>query len=128
MFLIMLGGFHIEMTALAAAGKFLNGGGWTDSLVLAGVNSAGKAESLRIESKVKRSRYAHQVTLVCLSNLCVLAYEKYKANNEDHLGFETWGKQRLELPQFKYCSIMIDLQCLILIYVRSVRESDFNLF
>ena len=71
MFLIMFGGLHIEMTALAVAGKFLYGSGWTDSLVLAGVNSAGKAESLLRESKVKRSRYAHQVALACLSNLHV---------------------------------------------------------
>ena len=69
-----------------------------------------------------KSHWPVLVTYVCWH------YEKYKANNEDPLRFEIWCKQRLELPQFKYWSMVIDLQCLILIFVRPVRESDFNLY
>ena len=49
MFLIMLDGLHIEMAALAAAGKFLDGSGWTDSLVLSGVPSADGIESKKVK-------------------------------------------------------------------------------
>ena len=51
-FVVMLGGLHIEMALLAAAGKLLKGSGWTESLVLAGVTTAGKADSLLAGSKV----------------------------------------------------------------------------
>ena len=56
---IMFGGLHIEMAALKTIGHWLDGSGWCDALVQAGITTQGVAESLLSASHVKRARYAH---------------------------------------------------------------------
>ena len=45
LYVIMLGGLHIEMTALKALGKWLYSSGWTAALVQADITTPGKADS-----------------------------------------------------------------------------------
>lgn len=45
-FVVMMGGLHIEMTALKMLGDLLEGRGWTGALVKADVASPGKADSV----------------------------------------------------------------------------------
>ena len=113
------------MALLAAAGKLLKGSGWTESLVLAGVTTAGKADSLLAGSKGKATRYAHQVTLACLYHLRLSAYQKYQTSEENHVEFEVWCNLReIESPQFAYWNLVIELELTILVFVRSLRESN----
>ena len=44
-FVVMLGGLHIEMAAFKALGGWLDGSGWTNCLVQAGVAKVGMAGS-----------------------------------------------------------------------------------
>ena len=41
-YVIIVGGFHVEMTALKAIGKWLEDSGWTNALMQSSVASAGK--------------------------------------------------------------------------------------
>ena len=62
----MMGPLHIEMVFLAVIGNWLIGSGWCEFYAKSGVNTYGKNESFLTVSNVKRSRYAHQVTLATL--------------------------------------------------------------
>ena len=42
---VMFGGLHIEMAALKMLGNWLQGSGWVEALVQAGISSQGKADS-----------------------------------------------------------------------------------
>ena len=65
-FVVMLGGLHIEMAVLSMLGKWLEGSGWSNVLVEAGIAASGRAEALLSASNVKHTRYAHQVTAATL--------------------------------------------------------------
>ena len=75
-FVIMFGGLHIEMTALASIGKLLKDNRWTSALVEAGVASSGTVDSFLSASSVTRTRLSHQIT-IC--NLYVLMKDAYNA-------------------------------------------------
>ena len=68
-FVIMLGGLHIEMTALKTLGLWLDGSGWTEAMAQSSVTTSGTADSYIHCSHVTRTRYAHQVTAVALHML-----------------------------------------------------------
>ena len=128
---IMLGGLHIEMTCLKTIGTWLDGSGWVQALVTAEVTTAGRADALLQASHVTRTRYAHQVTAACLFQLKQLAYRQYveTRGDTDQTEFSVWCKEReMESPQFKYWSITLEFELLILIFVRSIRESNFALY
>ena len=74
---IMFGGLHIEMAALKALGKWIDGSGLIEALANASVASSGVAESFLIASHVTRTRRAHQVTAAALHILMNNAYIDY---------------------------------------------------
>jgi len=63
LFVVMIGGLHVEMAALKMLGDLLEGSGWTGALVKADVASSGKADSFLKASHVTRTRRAHQVSV-----------------------------------------------------------------
>jgi hypothetical protein len=86
MFVIMMGGFHVELAALRTIGDWLRGSGW-----VAAIRAAGVAESLLKASHVTRTRHAHQVTGAALYILLRQTYEKHKdASPYERLTFEEW--------------------------------------
>ena len=56
---IMLGALHTEMAAFKTIGDFVNGSGWTNALVVAGIASQGTAESFIYASNLCKTRHAH---------------------------------------------------------------------
>ena len=129
--MVMLGGLHIEMAAFKALDGWLDGSGWTDCLVQAGVAKVGMADSFLKASHITRTRHAHQVTAAALFILQNHAYEEYKtaASPDDMLDFDGWCLQQQQaIPQFKYWSLTLELILTILIFVRSLRKSDFGLY
>jgi len=60
---LMMGGLHMEMAIQNMIGKWLAGSSWTDIFLKAGIATAGRCESLLKVSHVKRTRYAHEVSL-----------------------------------------------------------------
>ena len=62
----MLGGLHIEMALFNMLGKWLDGSGWSSALIEAAVVTSGRADILLSAFHIKRTHYAHQVTVASL--------------------------------------------------------------
>lgn len=130
-FVIMFGGFHIEKAALGSLGSLLQDSGWTSALVEAGVASSGTAESFLCASSVTKTRKAHKVTACSLYKLMKEAYQDYcnQISGLSVLTLEDWCDQRrLESPQFHFWSLVLNMEVIILILIRSFREGNFNLY
>lgn len=128
---IMFGGLHLEMCALKMLGEILKDSGWTMALTEAEVASAGTADSFISASHVKRTRIAHQVTACSLYQLCKTAYDKYlqEAEDADVESFEQWiSRRESESPQFHFWNLVLRLELLVLLFIRSYRESNFELY
>ena len=129
----MFVGLHIETAAFKAIGGLLKDSGWTTALTEAGIASSGTAESFLTASSVTKTRLAHQVTACALSKLLQRAYEQYQSDNvaigieKDSL--ESWRKKKEEAyPQFQFWSQILTFELLILVFVRSIRETNFELY
>jgi hypothetical protein len=131
-FIVLFGGLHIEMAALKVLGDLLDGSGWTETLVQAGIASSGTADSFLKAAHVTRTRRAHQVTASSLHLLMKKAYSEYSSNlrsNENLMSFEDWCISRAEgCPQFKFWFMILQLELQLMIFVRSIREGDFHLY
>ena len=130
---VLFGGLHIEMAALKTLGDWLDGSGWVQTLVQAEITTPGTAESFLRASHVTRTRRAHQVTAAALHILQHRAYDHYckrEDNDGEHqLSFEDWCYQRgEEIPQFQYWSIVLQLELLLNVYVRSLRQASFTMY
>ena len=79
---------------------------------------------------VTRTRRAHEVTAACLYILQQKAYRQYfDAQNCNGLDFNTWCSNQSKLhPQFHYWSLTLHLELTVLLFVRSIRESDFDCY
>ena len=131
-FVILFGGLHIEMAALKTLGNLLDGSGWTSALVQAGVATPGTADSFLKAAQVTRTRRARYVTASTLHILRQEAYTKYVNELEEgrnQISLEEWCKRRGDAsPQFKFWSIILQLELEVLIYVRSIRDATFLLY
>ena len=128
-FVVILGGLHIEMAALATLGDLLDGSGWTNTLTQAGIATAGTADSFLKGTHVKRTRHAHQVTSSALSILLHRAYGAYSLETSAPMMFDDWCVKQAEAsPQFHYWHMVMHLEGLILVYVRSLRDANLSLY
>ncbi len=129
---IMMGGLHIEMNLLKLLGDWLQGSGWTTAVMQANITSTGWAESLLSDTPVTRTRYGHQVTAASLHILRQQAYEQYclqECEVQNALPFLEWRSvQCAEKPQFRYWNITLQLQLMMLQFVRSLQEADFDMY
>ena len=130
-YIVMLGGLHTEMAVLNILGEWFDGSGWTTAPTEASITTSGKAEALISASHVKRSRYAHKVTLAALHELQSKAYEidMLFDDTDNPPDFPSWCKQKAEqCPQFQYWSITMRIESTLLQFVRSQREGNFFLY
>ncbi len=129
-YVVMMGGLHIEMAVLRMVGHWLNNSGWANALVQASVTTSGKAEAVIKASHVTRSRYCHQVSACALHLLMRNAYTAYlHSEANEHLDFNAWRDlQSQTCPQFKFWSTALNLELMLMIFVRSVRTGDFALY
>ena len=75
-------------------------------------------------NNIKRARYTLQITLCSLFN----QLREATPNNLTDLSPYDWLSQKLkDVTSFLYWKCVIDLQVLILLYVRSIREGNFKL-
>lgn len=131
-FIIILGGLHIEMAGLKVIGDWLEDTGWVEALVQAKVASAGTADSFLKASHVTRTRHAHQVTASSLHILLKKSYACYTDLLEPDgqpEAFDDWCTRRnQESPQFQFWYMALQLELLVLTYVRSLRAANFPLY
>lgn len=130
---VMFGGLHIEMAALKTLGDWLKGSGWVQALVQAEIATAGTADSFLRASHVLRTRRAHQVTAAALYILQHHAYNRFclgeTRDAEDLPTFEDWCRQRRDnIPQFRYWATVLELELLVQVYVRSLRQGSFVMY
>lgn len=123
--LMMMGALHIEMATLNVLGDWLEGSGWVEVLIEAQINSPGRAESVLSGTHVKRSRYVHQATCAALHLLLLSAYRKSSTD----VSIEEWiTARRSSSAHFHYWLTVIELETLLFMLVRSLREGDFHMF
>lgn len=131
MFVVMMGGLHVEMATLRLIGHWLDGSGWVQCLVASGLTTSGIADSFIHASSVKRTRYAHSVSAAALFVCLKRAYNQFceHSGTQEQKSFEEWRSGcENESVQFKYWSTVLDLELLVLSFVRSIRTGDFELY
>ena len=121
------------MFILQLLGIWLDGSGWTNALVQASVASPGTADSFIHASHVTKSRHAHEVTVVSLYTLLQSAYKQYigccASSQTAPLQFDAWCAERVgQSVNFSYWLKTLELQLLLLLFVRSLREGNFDLY
>ena len=78
---------------------------------------------------VKRTRHPHQVTPSALSIMLRRAYDAYCLDSSEPLPFDDWCVKQVEgSPQFHYWYMVMHLECLMLVFLRSIREGNFPLY
>jgi hypothetical protein len=128
---ILMGGLHIEMAALRMLGHWLAGSGWIECIVQAAIATAGVAESFISASHVKRTRYAHTVTAAALYINLQQTYALYVESvaGESVKAFDEWRADCAKHSVlFFYWSTVLDLELLVLSFVRSIRLGSFSLY
>ena len=129
-FVMQLGTLHIEDKCHQMMGKMLQGSGWDTVLAQANVLSSCLGQSTLSEHHIKRTSYAHQVSLASLSSLRRDAYSQHSSTVQGTPeSFEMWSKrQSADIHMFKYWSLVIELELLMCRFVRSLPEGDFLLY
>ena len=122
---MVLGGLHTEMAFMSMIGDVLEGSGWVDALIKSGLGSPGVVESFLSLSHVKRTRYAYEVTACTLYSLLRQAYQESDCDSS----FDDFCDEQVKRhPQFGYWLIIIRLEVLLLSFVRSLRQGNFELY
>ncbi len=96
----------------------------------ANVASSGTADSFISASHVTKTRHAHQVTAASLHCLVHQAYrEKCPATEEGTPSFEEWcTQQATRSVHFDYWLKVLSLETMLLVYIRSLREANLDLY
>ena len=99
---VIMGALHIEDKMPLMIGKLLRDTGWTTIFSQAEVLTSGRAQSTLNEHHIKRTRSAHQVSLVSLYMLKQNAYVGY-CNNVmgSPESYSMWNQRSQTVPQFK---------------------------
>ena len=106
-------------------GNVLEGSGWEDVLVEAGVTTSGGVKAILHASHLKRCRLTHEISIVVFTQLKKLAYIQAGPD----LSFEEWNVKRCtESPTFFFWDLILRLQILVLMFVRSIRQRNFQLY
>ena len=121
---------------MGVSSDWLDGSGWLTALTNSGISTSGKAQSFISVHRICRTRYMHQVSVAALYMLMRKAYDQYveRTTNNDNcdlvtLPFDVWLKQLcVEQPQADYWFKSMELDLLILQFVRSCRTADFSLY
>ena len=117
------------MGFMKAIGEWLEDCGWTAALVDANI-TYGTADSFLKASSVTCTRRAHQITACSLYTLLVRAYDAYEEivhHGDTVLSFKDWcDKRKSDSPQFYFWYMAMQLEFLLLTFVRSLRQADFS--
>ena len=126
--IVMFGGLHIEIALWHLVGDLLDGSGWTTALCESGVASSGTAESFLRASHLTKTRHSHQVTLLTLEKLLDRAWQLRQNDTEDET-FQEWKKEMMKSsPTFRFWMMVLELEKLVLVFVRAQRTSNLNLY
>ena len=95
---------------------WLEGLEWTDGIMNAKIRTSGSSGAILSVTRVKKTRYFHQVNDAVLHSLL-----KEKFDDSQHRDFEEWiAIYRKESPHFQFCYTLLELEWLMLMFVRSL--------
>lgn len=124
-FVVLFGPFHIEQAFLKVLGQLLDGSGWVSVIAHSGITTEGSARSRLKVAHVTKARAIHQITASALYSLLVDAHEKSNCNES----LEQWiDLQTARCPTFKYWVTVLNLEILLLVFVRSIRLCQYEIF
>ena len=113
------------MAFLNAIGDWLEGSGWVAIIIKSNINTPGRADSLLKGNNPKKCRYAFQVTIAALSMLLKDSF----ANQTSDLSIKDWMKKcKSTSSTFSYWLTLIEMISVLLMFIKSVRISDFEMF
>ena len=122
----MMSRLHIEMALLNAIDDWLEGSGWLGVFNKAKISTSGRVDSFLSESHVKRSRYAHLISLFALLSMA-MAQEVFQESGCS--SYEDWENQlKSKSVNTRYWFIVLEHETLLFIFIRSWRSADFDLF
>ncbi|KAG7171268.1 hypothetical protein Hamer_G013720 [Homarus americanus] len=128
----MFEGLHIEMAALKMLGDWLEGSGWVEALVQAEIAIPGSTDSFLRAAHVSRTKRAHKITAAALYILQKRAYDRFCLREVDHTEylpkFNAWCKKIEDTPLFQYWATVLELELLVLVYVRSLCQTSFTMY
>ena len=75
-FVWKMGPLHIEMALLNAIGNWLEGSGWLEVFNKTKISTPGRVNSFLLGSLVKRSRYAHLISLFFLRSMAQEVFQE----------------------------------------------------
>ena len=104
---------------LLCLGNWLEGCEWIELISAVENRAPGSAEAILSVGHVKRTRYVHQVNAAALYILLHQAWEKSKSDDIDTL-IKT---MRSSCVQFTYWYTVLELECILLLFVQSIREA-----
>ena len=121
----MSGGFHIEKILIEGHDQLRAGSGLPRFLHYVKLSITGAGNIALNVPNITAARYFIQVYLCAEFRAMILILE----NEETILDFEKWMNEKsYESPIFYYWKMIVDLQVLMLYFVRSERERNFNLY
>ena len=122
---MMIGPLNIDMAFLDAVGNWLDGSGWTYIFERAKITITGRIKSYLSGSKVKQTKYAHQVSLASLIHSPILSFRKQSAIKD----YVTWKPAQLSHSvNAEYWFTIIEVEALYFMFIKSVRIGDFDTF
>ena len=90
----------------------------------------GRIDNLK-GSNTSRGQWVHHVSVAALSILLEQAYEQYceRVSPQQALSFENWCSfNERHHPQFLYWSITLQLEKLLLLFLKAQRQANFDLY
>ena len=110
-------------------GDWLDGSGWVHLLALSKVATPGKANAmLSASSNITFCRYVHQVTACFLYQSMKDTYGWYCNNTEVPLPEAEWLKESIKHPMFRYWSITLKMELILLQFVKAIRSANFDMY
>ena len=80
------GRLHTEMAFFSSIGDWIEGSGWTDVYGKSQISTPGRVDSFLRDSKVKRTRYAYQITLKVILQLSKEAFDNSSSCEYNEMG------------------------------------------
>ena len=125
--LVFFGDLHLEKQSMAVLGNLLKGSGWVKLLEDAKILTSGVAESALSASHIKKSRYAHEVTLAALYTLKKEAYDSRCIYDE--LDYNAWcDKMKEKSIMFYFWDLVMQIQQILFQLVKSLRTGNWDLY
>lgn len=123
-YVCMLGDLHMEHTALLVHGDLIRGSGLDSQFVNTKLSTEGTSTIVDVND-IKRSRYCLQVSVVVIYNLLKKAY----LSSGSKLSILEWLDEEAKTSQMCfYWRMILNYELLVLLYVRSIRQGNFELY